>query len=133
VGSQSKEVKSLLRGYADMQRKFTRLVNLTMDEGGKALYEEGKIEKTESQKRTPVDTRALRMSHVVHPPTKSKNPQVHITAGGAPAPYGVYVHENLEANHKVGQAKFLESTIRESAPFMAARVAKRIDLKKVMG
>jgi len=30
--------------------------------------------------------------------------------------YAIYVHENLEARHRVGQAKFLEQPARELAP-----------------
>lgn len=54
----------------------------------------------------------------------------NIVAGGPSAPYAIYVHEDLEAFHKVGQAKYIESVLMESRPFMAARVAKRIDLNK---
>lgn len=32
-----------------------------------------------------------------------------------PAPYAIYVHENLEAHHSVGQAKFLEVAARRHA------------------
>jgi hypothetical protein len=53
-----------------------------------------------------------------------------IVAGGPAAPYAIYVHEDLEAIHPVGQAKFIESVLLESRPFMAARIAKRIDLNR---
>jgi hypothetical protein len=42
------------------------------------------------------------------------------------------VHEDLTALHKIGQAKYLESVIMESRPFMAARVARRMDLNKAL-
>lgn len=35
---------------------------------------------------------------------------------GYSAAYAVYVHENLAASHKVGQAKFLEQPARELGP-----------------
>jgi hypothetical protein len=35
-------------------------------------------------------------------------------AVGFQAPYAVYVHENLQAHHSVGQAKFLEQPMREN-------------------
>lgn len=37
--------------------------------------------------------------------------------------YAIYVHENLEAEFKVGQAKFLEEPARELAPELA-RIVK---------
>ena len=36
--------------------------------------------------------------------------------------YALFVHENLEAHHPVGQAKFLEQPAREHRPTMAAIV-----------
>jgi len=42
---------------------------------------------------------------------KKKNPSVEFGFG---AFYGIYVHEDLLANHKVGEAKFLEKAINEN-------------------
>lgn len=41
---------------------------------------------------------------------------------GYSAPYAVYVHENLEAYHSNGQAKFLEQPARERKGDIAAAV-----------
>jgi hypothetical protein len=49
-----------------------------------------------------------------------------ITVGGPSASYAIYVHENLENFHPIGQAKFLESVVLESAPFLGARIATRV-------
>jgi len=43
---------------------------------------------------------------------------------GYTANYAVYVHENLEAHHPVGQAKYLEQPAREHADKLAATVRK---------
>jgi hypothetical protein len=95
-----------------------------------ALYIEAQIEATESKKRTPVDTGNLRASHMVTEPViNGDSISVQIVVGGVSAQYAVFVHENLEAFHEVGQAKFLESTLLESRPYMAARVAKRVSFK----
>lgn len=99
-------------------------------EAGRALYEEAQIESTESQRRTPVDTGALRGSHEVSSPMIERHDiSVTISVGGVAAPYAVIVHENLEAHHDVGQAKFLESVILESKGLLARRIAARIDLR----
>lgn len=105
-----------------------------------ALYQEALIEQKESMKRTPVDVRkggsgggTLRDSHETSAPYyKGKFLNVDISVGGPAAPYAVVQHEDMSFLHKVGQAKFLESTIMESAPYMLARLAKRIKLNQGM-
>lgn len=55
---------------------------------------------------------------------------------GYAAQYGVFVHENLEAKHTVGQAKFLEQPARENqteiAEAIATMAAKHKDLQKAV-
>ena len=104
-----------------------------------ALYQEALIEQKESMKRTPVDVTSkggggtLRDSHETSAPYwKGKFLNVDIQVGGPAAPYAIVQHENMTFFHKVGQAKFLESTILESAPFMLARIAKRMKLDQGM-
>ena len=109
-----------------------------------ALYQEALVEQKESMKRTPVDTGALRDSHQTSSPRwKGQNLEVTIKVGGPAAGYAVIVHEDMEADHTkrgrksgdvgvVGQAKFLESTILESAPFLLGRIAKRMKLNQGM-
>ena len=122
-----------IKGYNEMQRAFTAIIRGLPNVVGAALYAEAQIERTESMRRTPVDLGNLRASHIVLPPvTKGAETMVTIAVGGPAAPYAVYVHENLEADHKVGQAKFLESTLKESAPYIAQRVARRIDLRRTL-
>lgn len=120
-----------LQGYQEMQRKLSNLVRNIPTEEAQALYAEAQIERTESMRRTPVDEGNLRASHVVQAPIQTpQDVSVTIAVGGPAAPYAVHVHENLEANHPSGQAKFLESTLKESAPYMGQRVARRIELKR---
>jgi hypothetical protein len=98
-----------------------------------ALYQEALVEQKKSMKRTPVDTGALRDSHQTSAPKwKGQNLEVTIKVGGPAAGYAVIVHEDMSAIHTVGQAKFLESTILESEPFMLARIAKRMKLNQGM-
>ena len=98
-----------------------------------ALYQEALVEQKESMKRTPVDTGALRDSHQTSlPKWKGQNLEVTIKVGGPAAGYAVIVHEDMEAKHEVGEAKFLERTIQESATHMLARIAKRMKLNRGM-
>lgn len=46
-------------------------------------------------------------------------------------PYAVYVHEDLEAFHAIGQAKFVEQPLNESKPFVMPRIAA--SLKRQLG
>jgi hypothetical protein len=119
----------LLRGAAALEAKLRALGAGAIKEGGRALYQEALVEQKESMRRTPVNTGALRGSHETSRPAQDGgNVSVTITVGGPAAPYAVPVHENLDAHHPVGQAKFLESVIMESRPHMAERIARRIDL-----
>jgi hypothetical protein len=107
-----------------------------------ALYKEAQIEMTEAKRRTPVDTGALRNSGQVSKPkvepdgitvklsfgsplsqwkVSERDGSIHI-----PEHYAIHVHEDLGAFHKVGQAKYLESTINESGRYLPARIAKRV-------
>lgn len=122
-----------LKGVEDIQRKLLKLAQAVPHAAARALYEEAQIERTESMRRTPVDTGALRASHMVSKPRiEGRTISVSITVGGAAAPYAVVVHEDTYATHRVGQAKFLQSTIEESARFLAARVARRMELESLL-
>jgi hypothetical protein len=84
-------------------------------------------------RRTPVDTGALRASHVQRDPDfRGRNISVALEVGGPSAPYAWYVHENPEAEHKVGEYKWLEKTLLESAPYMLPRIARRIDQNRMI-
>lgn len=123
----AKGVTFEIEGAADLSKKLAKLAEVLPAEVGKALRQEAEIEMTEAKRRTPVLTGNLRSSgHVVGPDKKSNDVEVSLRFGGPAAPYAIYVHENLEAFHKVGQAKFLESTLMESLPHLPARVAARM-------
>ncbi len=119
-----------LKGLDQVQRRIKGLIERFPGECARALYEEAQIEKAESMRRTPVDTGALRASHEVSDPVvQTREISVVISVGGVAAPYAIHVHENLEAFHPVGQAKYLESTIMESRPYLAKRIAARINIE----
>lgn len=88
-----------------------------------ALVEEMESIKKVSMARTPVLTGALRDSHEI---VETEN-SVEIHVGGDAAPYALYVHENLQAHHPHGQAKFLESAMLEAIPGLADRIAEKAD------
>ena len=68
--------------------------------------------KTDAIKKTPVDTGNLRGSFYTKPLVFKKDyPAGEI---GNTAEYAVYVHENLESNHPVGEAMYLGKAIVEN-------------------
>lgn len=92
---------------------------------------------TEAKRRTPVDTRPnaphpgqLRDSGEVHEPEQKGN-TVSVTLS-FDTDYAIYVHENPDAEHPVGQWKFLQSVLEESAPYMAERYARRMDIRTLV-
>lgn len=120
-----------------VRQKLLRFKRLFPDELARALALETLVEVKEVKRRTPVDKGPLRASvHMLGPLRRGGGDRLSvyclIVAGGPSAPYAIYVHEDLEAIHPVGQAKFIESVILESRPFMAARVARRIELRRAL-
>lgn len=102
---------------------------------GKQLYREGVGIEMASVGLVPVDTGALRGSHYTSPPVRDGDViRVEIGYGGPAAKinpktgestdgYALKVHEDLEAFHKVGSAKYLEMPFNQARAGMSARVA----------
>lgn len=127
-----------MSGVNEMVRTMKAIAKKFPDEVGAALYQEAQIEVTEMKRRTPVDTTPnaphpgnLRASLHAEKPQRSGNEISVIVATGMQAPYAIYVHENPDAHHPVGQYKFMESVINESRSFMAERIAKRVHLNNL--
>jgi hypothetical protein len=134
-----------MQGADRIRHRLEGLAARIPNEVARALYEEALIEMKESMRRTPVDTGALRASHETLPPVISgRDISVTIQVGGPAVRYAIAVHEHLsehsppswiaagDVEFHVGGPKFLESTILESKPFMAARIAKRIELERLI-
>jgi hypothetical protein len=123
-----------VKGGAALSRKLAKLGSSAIDVFGVALYQEAEIEMTEAKRRTPVKTGALRASGAVRRLSRvSRDLAVVLGFGGPAVQYALRVHEDVEMFHRVGQAKYLESVLLESAPYIAARVAKRAQSLGVWG
>jgi hypothetical protein len=83
------------------------------------LWEAGLQIQRVAQKRTPVDTGNLKASAYTR---KYNEEAIEI---GFTAAYAVYVHENLEAHHPVGQAKFLESAVTDNQRAIVEIIRRR--------
>lgn len=100
---------------------------------GAAQMAETEIEAKECRSQTPVDEGTLRGTvHAEGPVWEGDTCVTEIVAGGPAADYAIYVHEDLDAYHAVGNAKFIERPLLEAMPFMAKRIANRIDVKKLL-
>jgi hypothetical protein len=125
------ETKLALQGAPELIDALRRVAINAPRELARALFQEAEGVMAEAKRRTPVDTGALRSSGTVSAPTADAGSfQVQLSFGGPSAPYGLYVHEDLEAHHPVGQAKFLESAALEAAPTLLDHVGRRVDLTR---
>ena len=79
----------------------------------------------ESKRECPVDKGFLRASGVVDEPNVSSD-GFKITLE-YPMEYAVYVHENLEANHPVGKAKFLEDPMMSHLSELPDAIARAVN------
>lgn len=109
----------------------------------KAFYQEMQIEVTEVKELTPVWNPARRVppGHVpgsLRASVRLEGPfwdgnkvSFKILAGNDVAYYALWVHEDLDAYHATGQAKFIEQPLKQSGPYMPSRVAARVDWSQV--
>ena len=113
-------IEILVTGIAEVNAQLAKLVERDQQAAVQALREEAETIMTDSKQRVPVDTGVLRASGFVSPVEDG----VRLAYGGAASDYAIYVHENLDANHPVGEAKYLERPVLEALPGLAERVAK---------
>lgn len=127
-----------IRGLTEMSRKLKKLAEEYPKMVAAASFTELNIEKKESMRRTPVDSGALRDSHkVIEPEIRGTQIMTGISVGDwnvnnrgeVTNQYAIPVHEDIFAEHMEGQAKFLESTLRESERFMLARIGRRVEMR----
>jgi hypothetical protein len=105
-----------------------------------ALFVEGQELIGEAKQEVPVRYGHLRDSGFSTIPEEDNNGALVVTAGfGGPAGtgnqegetndedvgYAIYVHENLEAHHEVGKAKFLEDPFNARKEGIPERLAER--------
>lgn len=129
----------MIGGFLDSRAvlaNLKKIVGKWPDRVGDAMYQEGLIEMKEMRRRTPVDTTPnaphpgqLRDSGKVEKPERIGR-RIYVTLSFA-TDYAVFVHEDPDALHPVGQWKYMESVLNESRNHMAGRIARRVDLNKM--
>lgn len=114
---------------SDLKKKIESLIFTVPKEVRTFMRKEGEITKADSMQHTPLEYGALRASHeVIGPTSDGKDIEVEVTVGGPSADYAVYVHENLEANHSIGEAKFLENAVARRQQGLLSRLASALGL-----
>jgi hypothetical protein len=117
-----------LRGVAEMDANMRRIAAAVEGAKGGALYRRAEAISTASDPLVPVDYGILKNSRFVDKPQQDGNTvSVRLGYGGAAAPYAAIVHEDMEAHHDVGQAKYLEE------PFLEATATLKRDLAEDLG
>jgi hypothetical protein len=112
-----------LKGFVELNNKFKKSISEISDVIQDALLDCGNDLQQKSVDITPVDTGALRSSAFTEADRQGKNPGVVV---GFEEEYAIYVHENLEAHHNVGQAKFLEQPLKENADKYVGHVRDKV-------
>lgn len=88
------------------------------------LLKAGLFLQRESQKLVPIDTGALKASANTRIEGEGLDSSVVVSYG---TEYAIYVHENLEAHHPVGQAKYLSTPLTEKREALQKIVIQGIE------
>jgi hypothetical protein len=114
-----------------MQKRLVGIRKAQPEVTADAVKAEFEIEVQAIIPMTPLRTGALRDSiRVEGPEMRGTSIWCAIAAGGPEAPYAVYVHEDPDAYHPVGEYRFMAKRLEQSGPHMAARVAKRANCRE---
>jgi hypothetical protein len=120
-------IKIKFKGVEQMLEKMRKAGEDTHRKMHAAVQEEAERILAEAKSRVPVDTGELRDSGHVVMSDDGRKIKALIEFD---APHAVVVHEDLEATHPQGQAKFLESSLNEAAAGAAERIAEKVKLGK---
>jgi hypothetical protein len=115
-----------------MKATVRRIQQRFPDESGRVIHDElEQVELPETQRRVPVKYGDLKSTgRVTEPETRGNTTSCSIAYGGESTngkdvDYALYVHENLEAEHPIGEAKYVSGPLNESAPHLSNRFARR--------
>jgi len=111
-----------ISGVAKVEENLRSFAEKTIKAMVNGVTKFARTEMVEMKKRTPVDTGELQDSGYVKMPRFVSG--VMTCEVGFWAPHALWVHEDLEAFHRVGEAKFMESVWKESAPYFLPRVTQ---------
>lgn len=102
--------KVKIKGLERLEKSIDNIPNKTMEGIEKAM----EIIYQASQPKVPVDTGRLKESGVVEEVPNGYKIKYHANNPKTGYNYAPIQHENLNFNHKVGQAKYLEDAVEEN-------------------
>lgn len=118
----SKQIQ--VHGLEQVEANIQRLINGNWNDAKKAFLQETNIVHGEAQKETPVEFGVLRRSGSVDEIKETK--KEYDLMIGFHTDYAAAVHENLEARHPKGKAKYLEDPLMARVDDIPKNIAKRI-------
>jgi len=99
---------------SSFEKGLSRYASSFLHSAENGLEEVAEQLKEKSVAKTPVDTGELRSRAFVSPVVAEENTMVVTVGYASESPeYAIYVHERTDVRHRVGQAKFLESSLHE--------------------
>jgi len=119
----------MIEGKKEFDRNLDKWADRGWDAAKQALLDGSNDILSKSVKQCPVDTGTLRRSGTVEKLTDDADS--FEVAIGYNTEYAIYVHENLQANHPKGKAKYLEDPVNENMNNLERRIAKAIQGVKI--
>ena len=114
-------------------RDIDKLIAGSRAEFGRAVVETLGQKVPEVKRRTPFEDGDLRDTVRVEGPEFAGNRiTAAIAAGGGDVDYALYVHEDMEAEHTIGEPKFIESVLKESVPEAPKEIGGKVNLDKLL-
>ena len=117
-----------------MAERLKKLAAKYPDAIGRALFVAGEnIMRISKRDFVPVDLGPLRASGHVRPPERGQGTMISVALvyGGPSARYAIEQHENLDYQHTVGEAKYLEKPLKAAAGGMVKELSKLLDLDRM--
>ena len=110
-----------MHGNEEFQRNLADALKKQKSGIRRAMQLGAAIIKAESQDRSPVDTGNLKGGHYFRTKADSKGVTAEI---GVTAEYAIFVHEGTELNFRVGQAKFLSTSVEDKGDEIIGLIRK---------
>lgn len=113
-----------VQGVDEALQDLQKLARKKPEEFKRGVVKFALLVQREAQRRTPVDTGALRNSATTRiQPDTAHGFEVWVSFMVL---YSIYVHEDLYAHHNVGEAKFLENAVRTMLPRLEFTVLSEV-------
>lgn len=112
----AKPLMSITVNTDEVNRQLQEVFQRSQVNGARLLHEAADGVISVGEPRVPFRTGALRLSGKEIPPPEHLPNGVIRQRFGYTAPYAAIVHEDLQAHHPIGQAKYLEATLEIDGP-----------------